>query len=153
MNLVPCATPNFDARPPGSPILLIVLHADASPAFSATRSWIASEKSQVSYHVEVDRDGTGYRFVEDTERAWAVGKSEWKQFRGLNRISLSAAFANRNDGKEPLTPLQIAWMVRMIAHWRARHPLIESVVTHAMVSPGRKFDPIRAPNFRLEQFA
>lgn len=150
---VPVHTPNFNSRN-GKPIRLIVLHSDASPSSASTRSWIQNPASKVSYHLEVERDGTVVRYVADADRAWAVGVGEWRGMRDLNSISLSASFANRNDGRESLTPVQIATMREIVLRWRAEYPTIEDVQTHTAVARpvGRKNDPDRAPNFRLSDF-
>lgn len=152
-NPVKVKTPNFNSRR-GHPIRLIVLHCDASPDSASTRSWIQNPKSKVSYHLEVERDGTVVRYVDDEARAWAVGVGTWKGMTDLNTISLSASFANRNDKKELLTPIQTSTMKAIVAMWKAKFQTIEEVVTHAAVARpvGRKNDPDQAPNFKLEEY-
>ncbi len=144
-------SPNHNARL--HPIRLVVLHNDGSPNERATLSWCASQKSQVSYHVLVGRDGTCYRLVPDTRRAWAVGVSAWQGVTDVNGVSLSLAFSNRNDGKEPLTEAQMVAAKQVIADWKATWQ-VEDVTTHKIVARpvGRKHDPEAAPNFRLEDF-
>lgn len=144
-------SPNHNARP--HPIRLIVLHCDASPKESATLSWTSTPASKVSYHVLVGRDGTCYRLVDDKRRAWAVGKSAWRGATDVNGISLNLAFANRNDGKELLTPAQVISAKQIIAEWRAKWQ-VEDVTTHAIVARpvGRKHDPEAAPNFVLGDY-
>jgi N-acetyl-anhydromuramyl-L-alanine amidase AmpD len=66
---------------------------------------------------------------------------------GLNRHTLSLAFSNRHDGVERLTDAQVDAARWLIEDWRARYPTIEGVLTHAMISPGRKKDPNVIPNF------
>lgn len=146
-------TPNFNSRNE-KPIRVIVLHADASPDEHATRSWIQNPMSKVSYHLEIERDGTVIRYVPDSQRAWAVGVSLWRDLTDVNSSSLSASFANRNDGKELLTPAQITTMQAVVSQWRTLYPTIEEVTTHAVVARpvGRKNDPERVPNFRLEDY-
>jgi N-acetylmuramoyl-L-alanine amidase len=144
-------SPNHSARR-GQEIRWVVLHADVSPKEQATVSWICSERSQVSYHLLVHRDGTSTRFVPDDRAAWACGSSEWQGVKGLNRHTLSLAFANRHDGTEALTPAQKAAARYHIARWRELHPTIEGVLTHRMVSPHRKSDPHQIPDFALEDF-
>lgn len=140
-------TPHESGRA-GRPIRLIVLHADASPRESSTIHWLQHRDAGVSYHVLIHRDGTSTRFVDDSRNAWHAGRSRWKDVEGVNRVSLGLAFSNKHDGKEALTAEQLETARAWIGHWRAIHP-IEDVVTHSMVSPRRKFDPERAPNFNL----
>ena len=142
-------TPNHGPRRKGATLRWLVWHCDASPSESATLSWIANPKSQVSYHWLIRRDGRCERLVPDDRAAWAVGVSEWEGVTGLNSWSVSIAFANRNDGKEPLTPEQIAAGKAL----RLQYPTLVSL-THAQVAMprGRKTDPDKAPNFRLSDF-
>jgi N-acetylmuramoyl-L-alanine amidase len=145
-------SPNHSSRR-SAKIRWIVLHADASPSERATLDWICSPQSEVSYHLLVHRDGTVTRCVPDDRAAWACGKSEWQGVQGLNRHSLSIAFANRHDGKERLTDAQIDTMMQLVAACRVMHPTVEDVLTHAMIAPGRKSDPDNTPNFFRHDYA
>ena len=131
----------------GTAVRWIVLHADVSPRESSTVSWLLSPASKVSYHALVHRDGKVTRFVVDSRAAWACGSSEYGGVVGLNRHTLSLAFSNRHDGVERLTDAQVDAARWLIEDWRARYPSIEGVLTHAMISPGRKKDPNVIPNF------
>jgi N-acetylmuramoyl-L-alanine amidase len=145
-------SPNHSSRR-GATIRWIVLHADASPSERATLDWICSPQSAVSYHLLVHRDGTVTRCVPDDRAAWACGKSAWQGVQGLNRHSLSIAFANKHDGKERLTDAQIDTAMQLVAACKARHPTVEDVLTHAMIAPGRKSDPDNTPNFYRHDYA
>jgi N-acetylmuramoyl-L-alanine amidase len=142
----PC--PHHRART--QPVRLIVVHADASPRESSTISWLANPASQVSYHVLIHRDGTTTRFVADDRTAWHAGRSQWQGVSGVNGISLGLAFANRQDGKEAITPAQYSTARAWVSYWRRHHGAV-AVVTHADVSPGRKSDPHRAPNWAITE--
>jgi N-acetylmuramoyl-L-alanine amidase len=131
----------------GAAIQWIVLHADMSPAESITLDWLANPASKVSYHVLVHRTGAVTRVVPDERAAWACGVSRWQQVEYLNRYSLSLAFANRHDGREPITTAQLAAAVALCQAWMRRHPTIRAVLTHRAISPGRKTDPTRVPNW------
>lgn len=151
-------SPNYSKRIRSALIRWIVLHADASPSESGTIDWILNRKSEVSYHLYIRRSGAVVRFVPDNYSAWACGKpgkSAWRGVNGINSWTLNVAFANRNDGKEFLTPAQIAAAKQVIANWRKQHPRIEEVITHAASATpaGRKSDPTKAPNFRLSDYA
>ena len=133
-------------------IRLIVLHCDASPSERATLSWLANPASKVSYHALIHRDGWVSRIVPDERRAWHAGKSRWQDIADVNGASLGLAFANRHDGKEPLTSAQVDIAQAVVQYWRQRYD-IEAVVGHRDVAPQRKTDPYLAPNFRLEDYA
>lgn len=142
-------SPHHNART--SPIRLIVLHADASPSEAGTLQWFMDPASKVSYHVLIGRQGSLYRIVAEHRRAWHAGKSAWPGVADVNSASLGLSFANRHDGKEALTPLQIAAAQALIAEWKGLYP-IEAVTTHAAVAPGRKTDPLLSVGFRLEDY-
>jgi N-acetylmuramoyl-L-alanine amidase len=144
-------SPHHNARK--GPIRLVVLHADASPSEKGTLSWLMDPASKVSYHVLIGRHGGIYRLVPESRRAWHAGVSAWPGIADVNGASLGLSFANRHDGTEALTPLQMASAQSVIAEWRAKYPTIEAVTTHAAVAPGRKSDPLKAVGFRLEDFA
>ncbi len=145
-------TPNHSARK--GRIRLIVLHCDASPRESSTLNWLANPVSKASYHALIHRDGWVTRLVPDERKAWHAGRSEWNGIRDVNDISLGLSFSNRNDGQERLTDAQLDIAKAVVQYWRGRYD-IEAVVTHTMVARpvGRKTDPERAPNFRLEDYA
>lgn len=136
----------------------IILHSDASPNEQVTLSWVARPEAQVSYHLLIGRAGTVYRIVPDLRRAWANGRSELLldgvRYADVNDVSISVAFANRNDGKEPLTTEQMAVGKALVRGLADRWPTITTITTHAAIARpvGRKSDPTRAPNFRLADF-
>lgn len=142
--------PHHNSRGPLK-VQVIVLHADASPNESGTISWLMHPTSKVSYHTLIGRAGTIYRCVPPSRRAWACGVSRWEKQAEVNGISLSLSWANKNDGKEPLTVAQLEAAQLVLAEWRAVYGTLP-VTTHALIAPGRKTDP-NAPNFRLEDFA
>lgn len=136
----------------------IILHSDASPSEQVTLNWIRRPEAQVSYHLLIGRRGTLYRCVPDLRRAWANGHSELvldgARYSDVNDVSISVAFANRNDGKELLTPEQLVTGQLVVQRLAARWPTITAVTTHAQIARplGRKTDPERAPNFHLIDF-
>ena len=145
-------SPHHNARPKGSVIRCIVLHADAGNSDAGTLAWCADPASKVSYHILVGRNGKVYTLVHENRRAWHAGKGAWGGSTDVNSISVGVAFANKHDSLEPLTPLQLAVMPDVVRGLRERHPTIEAVVTHADVAPGRKRDPLDAPGFRIEDY-
>jgi N-acetylmuramoyl-L-alanine amidase len=145
-------SPNHSARPAGIVPSVVVLHATAGRDDSSDVFWCCQPESKVSYHLIVGRTGKVYVLVPFDRAAWHAGVSEWKGRHNVNRFSLGLAFANRHDGNEPLTTEQIAVMKALVVGIKERYPITD-VVTHGMVAPGRKDDPARIPNFRLEDYA
>lgn len=143
---------NDNTRPPGTVIDTIVIHADAGKTAAGTVSWIENDGSDVSYHSFVERDGDLRRLVEPWRRAWHAGESHFGSRKNVNDFSLGLSFANRNDGVEEYTEIQYQVGAAEAAFWMRRYPRItlDRIVTHAMISPGRKTDP--GPKFDMEKF-
>lgn len=152
MKLVSKPSPNHSARPAGTTIDCVVLHADASVHAEGSVSWIQSPKSKVSYHALVDRDGTIYVFVPTERRAWHAGVSSFDGRPNCNDYAIGLSFANRNDGREEYTAKQYQAGALLVAEWMRRYPAItlDRITTHAAVSPGRKTDP--GPRFDFAAF-
>lgn len=140
-------SPNKKPRPANTPVTLIVLHASAGKSDAGDVSWMCSPQSKVSYHYLVGRDGTIYELVDPKEQAWHAGDSEWQGRKFCNAYSIGVAWANRHDGTEPLTAAQLRGMRDLLAHLLAKHPKVTAIATHAEVSPKRKTDPDKCPNF------
>lgn len=161
MKVIAVASPNHNARPKGVKVDTIVVHCDASADAQASVSWIKSPESKVSYHVLIDRDGTCYRFVETTRRAWHAGKSSYGGVDDVNDFSLGLSFANKNDGKELYTDAQYESGALVILGWMHLHPALSlgRITTHEIIRdawlakhPGdaeKKHDP--GPQFDMDR--
>lgn len=156
-DIIPVLSPHYNARRVPRKVQVIVLHADASPNEQATLRWLQHPDAKVSYHILIGRTGTAYRIVADAHRAWANGQAKvlvnGTMYHDVNNVALNLSFANAHNGKEPLTAAQIATAEGVLRWWRDRHgPLL--VTTHAAIALplGRKTDPLRIPNFRLDHF-
>lgn len=150
LRIISRPSPHHNARPAGTKIDLVVLHADAGRTEEGTLGWLASKESGVSYHYLIGRLGTIYQCVPDKRRAWHAGASVFEGRPNCNNYSLGVSFANRQDG-EPFNARQLEAGVRLVADLCARHGIpVERITTHAAVSPGRKVDP--GPLFPLEDF-
>ena len=147
-------SPNHNARPGGTKIDCIVLHADAAHTAASSISWIQSPGSKVSYHYLLGRRGEVYQFVKDERRAWHAGVSSFLGRADCNNYSLGVSFSNACDGREPYPSAQIEAGVVLVRELIAKHPAITvaRIVTHqaCALPPGRKHDP--GPLFPLASF-
>lgn len=150
-----CPSPNFDARPAGTRIDLVVLHSislppghyggrdverlftnnldcDAHPYYDGLRGL------RVSAHFFVRRTGAVMQFVSCDQRAWHAGVSRWRGRERCNEFSIGIEI----EGLEGLAFAgpQYPSVARLLRALRARYP-IEEVVGHEHVAPGRKHDP------------
>lgn len=150
MTIITRASPNHGTRPIGVPISCVVLHADASTNEEGTLSWLEAPKSGVSYHYLIGRDGTVYKIVPDSRRAWHAGISEFHGVRNVNDFSIGVSFSNDQAG-EPFKPAALGAGVQLVADLCQRWSIaLTRITTHAVISPGRKHDP--GPLFNLAKF-
>lgn len=155
---------------------LIVLHDTAGRLTKGNSvSWFADPKARVSAHFVVERDGSITQMVECDRQAWHAGKSSWKGRSGCNAFAVgieivnpgkltpagTAWFGQTFEGFEecatkahgsgcwlPYTQAQIEAVQGLCAALVEAYP-IKEIVTHWMISPGRKVDT--NPLFPLEE--
>jgi AmpD protein len=150
------ASPNFDARPPGVAIDLLVIHnislpphqfggrevvdlflnqldLDAHPFFS---TWLRDVR--VSAHLYIRRDGELVQFVSCDQRAWHAGVSEWRGRTRCNDFSIGIEL----EGSDlmPYRDAQYAALVDATRALRTHYPIAD-IVGHSEIAPGRKTDP------------
>lgn len=134
-------SPHKSVRP--RPISCILLHHTGSATAAGTLAWFAKPESRVSSHVVIDKDGSIYRVVPDTEAAWHAGKSALHGAENVNAFSLGVELVNTGDGEPyPEAQLQAAAQWCAVKSKAYRVPL-NRICAHADVAlpVGRKNDP------------
>lgn len=158
------ASPNFDARPDGEAIVLLVVHnislppgefgGDAVQAFftntldfNAHAYYETIKDLRVSAHFLVRRDGAILQFVSCLDRAWHAGSSEWNGRTRCNDFSIGIELEGSDD--VPFEDAQYTALARLARSLKAAFP-IQDIVGHSDISPGRKTDP--GPRFDWARF-
>lgn len=136
-------SPNYDVR--RLPVSLIVLHYTAAPlreSLNALRN--AHVPARVSSHYVVASNGTIYRLVDETKRAWHAGVSRWQEITDVNSASIGIEMVNLGHDAlgrpRPYRAEQIESVIRLCLDIQARYE-IRDVVGHSDVAPKRKIDP------------
>ena len=149
---------NYDNRPPGTVIDLVVIHAislppgkfgtgrvsdfftnsldpDADPYFTE----IAGLK--VSSHYYIERQGRVIRFVADEKRAWHAGVSHFRGRDNCNDFSLGIEL--EGDDFNPFSESQYQRLNELLNLIKVHFPAVTSdrIVGHCHVAPQRKSDP------------
>lgn len=142
-------SPHFNARPADAEIDTIVLHHTAGDSLAGTVKWFEMEKSQVSAHFTVGKDGSIVQMVSTFDRAWHAGASE--DIRGrtnVNNFSIGIEIVNIGDGTHPYPQAQVDAVHHLCAFLiRHRFPGIKQITSHEFIAKpfGRKNDPINYP--------
>ena len=158
-------SPNFDARPEGEEICLLVLHNISLPPGqflngnvrdlflnqldTGAHPWFVNVVGlRVSAHFLIDRNGDVVQFVACGQRAWHAGVSAFAGRERCNDFSIGIELEGTDD--TPFTDAQYARLAELTACLRARYPL-KAVRGHSDIAPARKTDP--GPCFAWERYA
>lgn len=148
-------SPNFDARPPGTAVSLLLVHAISLPPgrfggdaierlftnrldpaahpFFATLAGL-----RVSAHFLLRRDGELVQFVAADMRAWHAGASRWRGRDACNDFSIGVEL--EGDETQAFGDAQYAGLVALAGRLRRQFPL-RDIAGHEDVAPQRKRDP------------
>jgi N-acetylmuramoyl-L-alanine amidase len=137
-------SPNHDARPPGTPVDVLVMHYTGMRTAEAALARLCDPASKVSSHYTVDEDGTVYAHVPEEQRAWHAGTSWWAGARDINARSIGIEIVNPGHefGYRAFPAEQIDAVIALTKDILSRHPIPQRrVLGHSDVAPGRKEDP------------
>lgn len=162
------ACPNFDERPSGVAIGLLIVHAISLPPGEYHYRYVDAlfcnrlspqahpffqtiHHLRVSAHLLVERNGGLRQYVDFDKRAWHAGRSVYEGRRNCNDFSIGIELLG--DGLSPYTDEQYEALAEVAYALMLRYPGIgrADVVGHQHVAVGRKTDPGRAfnwPRFR-----
>ena len=147
----PYASENYNVRPPDAGIRAIVLHATVGEADSSL-AWLTNPISYVACHYLINRDGTIFQLVSESQRALHAGPSFYNGLSDWNNFSVGIEMVDRNDGVDPYMPALVdacRWLcVYLVGKYAVRPDMI---VTHKMISGAitGKSDP---KGFPLKEF-
>jgi AmpD protein len=157
-------SPNFDDRPPGTRISLLVIHNISLPPGQFGGPWIVElftnrldpnahpyfgslEDLRVSSHFLIRREGALAQFVSCTRRAWHAGDSSWRRLSHCNDFSIGVELEGTDD--LPYEDVQYRILARLTRALRTRYPL-KDIAGHQHIAPTRKTDP--GPAFDWRRF-
>ena len=150
MKIVEDLLPRNCWGPPRGKTFFIVLHATAGSTYAGAK--LAYQQRNVSAHFTIDPDGTIYRNVPEDAVAYHAGVSQWGRFghpstgiNSLNPWSLGIELVHPNEMSFGWSPQQIEACKALVVHLAKRYSVPwNHILTHAMISPGRKTDPVGA---------
>ena len=126
---------------------LVVMHSTAGSTLGGALSTLRLKG--LSYHYLIEKSGKVTKCVPASRVAFHAGASEGPGGPNCNGYSVGVCFVNRNDGKDPITGLQIQSAVELVRELKAQLPLVW-IANHHGIAPKRKTDP---KGFNLESFA
>ena len=137
-------SPNFGPRPDGAAIELLILHYTGMQTAAAALERLCDRAAEVSAHYLIDEDGTVFRLVDESQRAWHAGVSSWHGREDINAFSIGIELVNPGHewGYRAFPAPQLAACAALAADIVARHTIRPwHVLGHSDVAPARKDDP------------
>ncbi len=137
-------SPNFDDRPPATPIDMLVLHYTGMESAEAALARLCDPGAKVGAHYVIDEDGAVMSMVDEDKRAWHAGAASWRGEADVNACSIGIELVNPGHefGYRDFPDPQMAALEMLASDILARHPIpARNVVGHSDVAPGRKTDP------------
>lgn len=153
------ASPNFDERPEGAKVEVVVIHNISLPPGEYGGPYIEDlflnrlhpgahpyfagiSHLKVSSHYLVRRNGDVVQFVDTEKRAWHAGVSSWQGREKVNDFSVGIEV--EGSDYEPFEEAQYDALNKLLADLTKRYgPL--PLTGHSDIAPGRKTDP--GPHF------
>ncbi|MBT3346965.1 MAG: 1,6-anhydro-N-acetylmuramyl-L-alanine amidase AmpD [Thiotrichales bacterium] len=151
-------SPNFDQRPVGTDIELVVIHGISLPQGEFGTKYIdklftnqlSAEDAatldippelKVSTHLLIRRTGKITQFVPLSARAWHAGVSQFRGRDRCNDFSIGIELEGADD--IPYSPVQYEALLLLLKKLMKTYPKIdaESIVGHSDIAPERKTDP------------
>ncbi len=161
-------SPNFEKRPLGSNIELIVVHAISLPPGQYGGGYIQQffqnqldpkahdyfaeiADLRVSAHCLIERGGKIIQFVSFDDRAWHAGVSSWHGRENCNDFSIGIELEGCND--DNFEPVQYQVLAQLVIALRKQYPDIsgQALCGHSDIAPGRKTDP--GPGFDWDKLS
>jgi AmpD protein len=153
-----CPCDNFNQRPDGTEVSLLVIHNISLPAgcfgtgqvhrlfqnsldCQADPSFAELEGLEVSAHLFIERDGTISQFVNLNDRAWHAGVSSFRGSEGCNDFSIGIELEGCDDELYEIE--QYHALAKTAASLLTAYPGIspDRIVGHCDIAAGRKTDP------------
>ncbi len=113
--VIECPSPNFDARPPGQAVDILLLHYTGMASAAAALARMCDESAKVSAHYCIDEDGLLTRLVPEDKRAWHAGVASWAGADDINARSIGIELVNPGHefGYRPFPEAQMARLIEL----------------------------------------
>lgn len=126
------------------PVDVLVLHYTGMRTAEEALARLCDPAARVSAHYTIDVDGTVYRHVDESRRAWHAGVSYWAGRHNVNGRSIGIELVNPGHefGYVDFARPQIAALIELSRGILLRHHIPpRNVLGHSDVAPARKMDP------------
>lgn len=140
-------TVNFDLRKPN----YVIIHHTAQSSCEQTLKTFTLERTKVSAHYVICKDGTVHHMLNDYLRAWQAGISKWGNTTDINSSSIGIELDN--NGYEAFAEPQLVSLLKLLDTLKSKYAIpTANFIGHSDIAPKRKVDPnVFFPWQRLSQ--
>lgn len=129
-------TVNFGSRKPN----FVIIHHTAQDSLTQTVNTFMLERTQVSAHYIIGRDGFLVQMLNDELRSWHAGAGKWGNVTDLNSCSIGIELDNK--GNEPFPEAQIKTLLLLLSKIKTDYNIpAANFIGHSDIAPRRKADP------------
>jgi N-acetylmuramoyl-L-alanine amidase len=125
-------------------IKFIIIHYTGMEKESAAIKKLCDIKSKVSCHYFLKNNGKILNLVPELYEAWHAGKSNWKEFKSLNKYSIGIEINNpgHKHGYKNFSSKQITSIEKLLKYLIKKYQIkYQNVLGHSDIAPNRKKDP------------
>ena len=125
-------------------IKFIIIHYTGMKIESEAIKKLCNSKSKVSSHYFIKNNGSIINLVPDLYEAWHAGKSNWKNFKSLNKYSVGIEINNPGHyhGYRKFSSKQISSLQKLLKYFIKTYNInYKNILGHSDIAPSRKKDP------------
>ena len=125
-------------------IKFIIIHYTGMKNESKALKKLCDSRSEVSSHYFIKNSGEILSLVPDLYQAWHAGKSNWKNFKSLNRYSIGIEINNPGHefGYKNFKSKQILSLKKLLKNLILKYKINTNyILGHSDIAPNRKKDP------------
>jgi N-acetylmuramoyl-L-alanine amidase len=129
-------TTNFGMRKPN----MVIIHHTAQNSCDQTLQTFTLERTEVSAHYVICKDGTLHHMLNDYLRAWHAGNAKWGNNTDINSASIGIEIDN--NGVDSFSVAQLNSLLGLLANLKKSYNIpTANFVGHGDIAPTRKNDP------------
>ncbi len=138
-------SPNFSTqRRNNKNIKYLIFHYTGMSSESKAIKRLTDDRSKVSSHYFIKKNGEIILMVPDNYEAWHAGKSLWKKDKSLNKKSIGIEISNKGHqfGYEKFSKYQIKSLIKLSRYLIQKYKIKKSnILGHSDIAFDRKKDP------------
>ena len=138
-------SPNFDPKKRKiNQVKFLIFHYTGMKSEKATIKRLTDERTEVSSHYLIKKNGNVINLVPDLYIAWHAGNSRWKKYISLNKNSIGIEITNPGHiyGYKKFPHLQISSLIKLSKFLIKKYKINKkNILGHSDIAPERKKDP------------